>query len=217
MHADRTAGGAQRHRAVDRRDGRLIRAEEPCLVPVDRSAERKARLVAVVLVVGVRDVLGLVLIGQADAQRPRAGVRAVGRAEGGRLAAGGLVPLPVEQPVAMPVVGAALRDRVDDAAGGATIFRGVAARFHLHFVDEVHDHVLAREAALEIRRLDAVDDVAVLAGARAIDREAAKLPFVIRARRLAHERREVAAVRNQRDLLGTDVRLPRRLLDVNQR
>ena len=78
----------------------------------------------------------------------------------------------------------------------------VAARLDLDFFDEVGDDVLARDAALEVRRLDAVDDVAVLAGARAVDRQPAELRFVVGAGRLRDERREVAALREQVDLLA---------------
>ena len=118
--------------------------------------------------------------------------------------------LPVEQRVAVIVVGAALGDDVDHAAGRAAVLRGVAAGLHLDFFDEVDDDVLARQAALQVGRLDAVDDVAVLAGARAVDREAAELRFLVRARRLRDEGREVAALRQQLNLLGADVRLARR-------
>ena len=95
-------------------------------------------------------------------------------------ASGGRAPssdaaLEVEQRAAVPVVRAALGDGVDDAAGRAAELRRVAARLDLDFFDEVGDHVLARDAALEVRRLDAVDDEAVLAGAGAVDREAAEL------------------------------------------
>ena len=173
----------------------LIRAEEPRLVRHDRTADRAGGFVPVVRVVLILHVLGLVLVGQADPERRCAGVRAVGGTERGRLAAGRAGPLPVEQPVAVIGVGAALGDRVDHAAGGAAVFSGVAAGLYLHFIDEIDDDVLAGEAALQVGRLDAVDDVAVLAGARAVDGEAAKLHFIVRARRLRDERREIAAVR----------------------
>jgi hypothetical protein len=70
---------------------------------------------------------------------------------------------------------AALRDGVNHAARRATELRRVAARLDLDFFDEVDDHVLARGAVLQVGGLDAVDDVAVLAGAGAVDREAAAL------------------------------------------
>ncbi len=112
---------------------------------------------------------------------------------------------------------AALRDRVDDAARRAAVFGRVAARLDLHFVDEVDDQALAGEAVLQVGRLDAVDDVPVLAGARAVDREATELGLLVGAGGLRHERREVAATRQQVDLFRPDVGLPRVLLDVDER
>ena len=117
----------------------------------------------------------------------------------------------------MELVRAALGDRVDDAARGAAELGRVAARLDLHFVDEVDDQALAGEAVLQVGRLDAVDDVAVLARARAVDREATELRFLVRAGRLRDERREVAATRQQVDLLGADVGLPGILPDVDER
>ena len=99
----------------------------------------------------------------------------------------------------------------------AAEFGGVAARLDLDFFDEVDDHVLAREAGLQVGRLDAVDDEAVLAGAGAVDREAAQLGFLVGAGRLRHQRGEVAAVRQQLDLLGADVGLARALAHVDER
>jgi hypothetical protein len=106
----------------------------------------------------------------------------------------------------MEVVGAALGDGVDDATRRAAEFRGVAARLDLHFFDEVDDDVLARRPVLEVGRLNAVDDVAVLTGTGAVDRETAALVFLVGAWRLRDQRREVAALRQQLDLLGADAR-----------
>ena len=66
--------------------------------------------------------------------------------QGRRGCAGELVALELDARSAAPVVGAALGDRVDDAAGRAAELRGVAARLDLDFLDEVRDQVLARHA-----------------------------------------------------------------------
>ena len=135
----------------------------------------------------------------------------------GRRAAFHRRALDVEHAETVQVVGAALGHDVDDAAGRAAEFGRVAARLHLDFFDEVGDDALARGAALEVGRLDAVDDVAVLAGAGAVDREATELRLLVGAGRLRDERREVAAVREQIDLLGADVDLTRVVPDVDER
>ena len=117
----------------------------------------------------------------------------------------------------MVVVGAALRDRADHTAQRAAVLRRVAAGLHLDLVHEVDDEVAARQAGPEVRRLDAVHDEPVLAGARAVDRQTAQLGLVVGTRGLGDQRREVAPVGQQRDLLLADVRLTRGLLGVDDR
>ena len=68
---------------------------------------------------------------------------------------------------------------------------------------------------LQVGRLDAVDDEAVLASARAVDRDAAELGLLVGAGRLRDQRREVAALGQLLDLLGRDAGLARALLGVD--
>ena len=215
--ARRVARGRGVHRPLNRREGRLVGAEEPCTIRLDRSAERETGLDAAHFVFRIGDVLGEIRVQRVDAKRRDAGPEHVREPLGRDGPAGELVSLKVEQRVPVKGVRAALGDHVDDAAGGAAELRAVAARLDLDFLDEVGNHVLARDALLEVRGLDAVDDVAVLAGARAVDRQAAELGFRVGAGRLRDERREIAALREQIDLLARDVRLPRALLDVDER
>ena len=55
---------------------------------------------------------------------------------------------------------------VDDAAGRRRRIPRDSRRLDLDFLDEVREEVLAREAADDVGRLDAVDDVAVLGRGR---------------------------------------------------
>ena len=68
-----------------------------------------------------------------------------------------------------------------------------------------------------LRRLGAVDDVAVLAGARAVDRDAARTHLLVGARRLCHDGRAVAAARQLLDRLGRQVGAARALAQVDDR
>ena len=200
----RRAGRRRRHIARRLGQRRLVRREEPGTVLPDRTTERDARLEAVVLVFGVGPVLGLVAVGRRQAQRRRVA---------------GLEPvtLPVEAGAALEAVRAALGHHVDDATERAAELGVVAARLDLDFVEEVGNDALARHAALQVRGLDAVDDEPVLASARAIDRQTTELAFVVGAGRLRHEGREVAALRQQVDLLAADAGRARALLRVDQR
>ncbi len=168
---------------------------------------------AAVTVPVVRDHLGCVRVRQLQAQRLRVGVR-VGHED--RFAAQH-VALQVEEGVAAPAVRAALGEHADDAARGAAVLRGVARRLHLDLFDEVSKHVLARDAVLQVRRLRAVHDVAVLAGARPVDHDAAGLGLLFAPARLRDQRREVATLREHVDLLGADAGRTCALLDVDQR
>ncbi len=195
---------------------RLVGAEEPHPVLDNRPAEREAGLVTVFLVLRIGHVLRFGRVGEADAKarHPGADRRKARRRRG---AARQLVPLILQPDVAVPVVRAALGDDVDHATRRAAELRRVAARLDLDLFDEVGNDVLARRAALQVGGLDAVDDVAVFAGAGAVDRQAAELVLAVGAGRLGHEAREVAPLRQQCNLLTRDVRLPRALLDVHER
>ena len=89
----------------------------------------------------------------------------------------------------------------------------IAARLDLDFFDEVGDRTFVPDdAGLQVGGLDAVDDEAVLAGAGAVDRDAAS--FGSRCWRpgaCVTSVCEVAAMRQQLDLLGADVGLARAL------
>ena len=118
----------------------------------------------------------------------------------------------------MELVRAALGDHIDHCARGTAVLRRVAARFHLHLFDEVGEHVLAGCALDHVGRLHAVDDVPVLGGAGTVHREAIpRFQLLVDARRLSDERREVAVVWEQLDLLRADVRRAGTLLDVDDR
>ena len=119
------------------------------------------------------------------------------------------VALPLQARGPVEVVGAALGHGVDDAAERAAVFSRVSARLDLHFFDQIDVQILARRPVLQVSRLDAVDDVAVLSGAGAVNGETTEFRFVVGARRLRDERRKVAAVGQQRDLLVADVGLAR--------
>ena len=99
----------------------------------------------------------------------------------GRLQAEGVAVVAVEcvtrevgEDVAAEAVRPAARDDVDDAAGGAAVFGRVARRLDLDLFDEVGDQVLGRRALVEVGRLGAIDDPAVLRGTRAVDRDSAR-------------------------------------------
>ena len=77
--------------------------------------------------------------------------------------------------------------------------------------------LLALRAVLQVGGFDPVDDPPVLAGACTVDRDPAEFGFLVGARRLRHERREVAPLGHQFDLLGADVGLPRALTYVDER
>jgi hypothetical protein len=114
-------------------------------------------------------------------------------------------------------VRAALGQDVDDAAGRPAELRRVARRLDLDFFDEIGEEVLARETADDVGRLDAVDDVAILGGGRAVDHDARRLGLVVDTRRLRDERREITRVREQGDLLGAQVRRLAARLHVDDR
>ena len=85
-------------------------------------------------------------------------------------------------------------------------------------LDEVREHGLALRPGLEVRRLGAVHEIAVLAGARAVDRQATQL-LVLRvdARRREDDARDVAARRQLLELLGADDGCTRALPGVHRR
>ncbi len=118
-----------------------------------------------------------------------------------------LVGLELEASLAVPVVAAAARLHVDDAARGAAIFGFVARALDLDFADEVERHVLGRSegAVLNARHFDAVDDEHVLGARGAVDREARALVLLANARRDIDDRREIQRLRNECKLFSIDV------------
>ena len=154
--------------------GGLIGGEQPGAVSFERTADGEAGLDAPVGIFRVRHVLG--------AGRVRGH-----SAEGLSRPAVERVAFEVDQGVAAPGVGAALRHDVDDAARGAAVFGGVPARLHLNLVDELRQDVMTRQAADQVRGLDAIDDEPVLRGARAVDGDAPELRLLVGPRRLADE------------------------------
>ena len=87
----------------------------------------------------------------------------------------------------------------------------------LHFLDEVQRHALALHARLRVRRLDAIDDEAVLAGGRAVDRDAVRLGFEVGAWRLRDDGAEVTALGQLHELIGRDAVGALAALDVDER
>ena len=73
----------------------------------------------------------------------------------------------------MPGLRAAFRNRVDDAAEGAAELRLEAARLNLDFLDEVRLKVLAYTTNIEVRGIDAVDQIDVFPVACAINLKSA--------------------------------------------
>ena len=104
------------------------------------------------------------------------------------------VGLIVGADLALVAVGARPGQDADDAAGGAAELGVVARRLDLHLVDEIEQHRLSRRAVLQVRRVHAVDDEAILGSGGAIDLRAAGLAFLLRARRLPQDGGEVASL-----------------------
>ena len=195
---------AERQRAVGVAQGRHVAGEEPRAVPHDRSAQGEAWLRLRVAILRVSHVLGARRVRRLELQRwTRARVEALAR--------------PEEQPLAVPVIGAALRDDVQHAAGGPAVLGAVPGRLHLELLDEVGDQELARRADPGVGGLHAVDDHAVLCTGRSVDGDAAGLALLVRTRRLHGERREVAAARQPFEHLAAHVRGADRLRDRDAR
>ena len=141
-------------------------AKHPQPVADERSAQREARLHLPVLVLGKRDVFSTARIGRHELQRrPQSSVEHV--------------PRPIDERVAVPRVGAALRDDVQDAAGRTAVLGAVTGGLDLHFVYEVRDEKLAGGADDGVGRFHAVDDDPVLGAARAVIEIPAELPLVV--------------------------------------
>ena len=143
----------------------------------------------------------------------------VGRQQAERVALGPVhaVVVVVDVRVAVEVVAARARDHVDHAARRTAVLGGVARRLDLDFLHEVQRHALALHARLRVGGLDAVDDEAVLAGGRAVDRDAVRLGLEVGARRLRDDRAEVTALGQLHELVGRDAVGALAALDVDER
>ncbi len=123
--------------------------------------------------------------------------------------------LELGQHAAVPGVRSALGDHVDDAAGGAAELGGVARRLDLHFLEEVRSQWHRAGALLRARRVDPVDDEAVLGARRAVNRDAAGLRLVRRASGLSHDVGEIPTARQQLDFFTRDVGRGRRAGEID--
>ncbi len=74
---------------------------------------------------------------------------------------------------AVPSLRAAFRNRIDDAAEGAAELRLETARLNLDFLDEIRLKVLSYTSNINVRGIDAVDQVDIFPVAGAINLEAA--------------------------------------------
>src|SRR5690606_8610410 len=76
-------------------------------------------------------------------------------------------------------VGAALRNGADDPARRGAVLRVVTRSLDRDLIDEVDDDPLARNTGLEVGRVHAVHDVAVLGRRGAVDHDAAGAADVV--------------------------------------
>ena len=180
---------------------RTITEVEPGLVAEDRPAEVENRIDAVRGIARRGGVFGDGLIGGIQTNRRTDCARPI------------VVPV-VDAGAAMVDVAAGLRDGADDTARRGAILGVVAARLHLDFLKEVDQHGLGGDAGAQVRRVHAVDDVAVLGARRAVDRET-RLRFLVGARSRRQDAREVTAARDALDELRLDRETGRILLDVD--
>src|SRR6185436_15653940 len=129
---------------------------EEQFVPHDRTAERSANLIAVV-------VLFLVLYGQHRGVIEGAELQPLDRTRGNGVAGKVIVAFAGE------LVAARLRDRADDAAKRAAVLGLDAARLDLDFLQILEDRVLTGAAVDQAVGIHAVHREAVLRPARAVD------------------------------------------------
>ena len=193
------------HRARRRRADRRVAAIEPQAIRHDRPAAFNHRLPVRDVVERSGEVLGFASVRGLEPQ-----ARANRTPE--------TVVVRVVEPAA-PVerVATALGDGADDAAGCAREFRVVAARLHLHLVQEVSDDRLSRRPVLQVGRVHAIDDEAILRPACAVDRDSTGSVFAVGARRHGNHAREVPTFRDALDRSRRNGGRVGVLLDVDER
>jgi hypothetical protein len=181
-----------------------VAGKEPQLVLHDGTADSDTRVDTAAAVLAEGDVLGDVGVGRHQPERLA-------------LAAIHSVVVEVHVGIAVEVVAAGARNHVDYATGRAAELGGIARRLDLDFLYEVEGHPLALHARLGVGRLDAVDDEAVLAGGRSVDRNAVRLGLEVGAGRLGDDRAEVTPLRQLHELIGRDAVGALAALDVDER
>ena len=118
--------------------------------------------------------------------------------------------------VAVPAVRATLRHDVDDATGSPSILGGVAGRLELQLFDGIHVQELPGQAVQGVGRVHAVDEEAILRGARTVHGDSAKLRLEIGAGQLLEDRRVVPPARQIGELILTQAEAMRALPDIEQ-